>query len=219
MKSIFHNKSNEGGVYRIMNLVTGRFYFGSTGCFRKRYASHFTTLAANTHKNAFMLSEYRKYGAEQFVFEVIEAVEGGQKERLAAEQTYLNKFYDGQKQCMNLRKDACDSRSGKKNNEPPNRITDKRCKSPSEEVLVKRSAAIRKAKDNPESKERARQNCKNGLWKNHSANVTLMHKDTGEAVLIKSSLRQFAVDRGLSYKALHLMVQKKTKSSGGWIVI
>lgn len=219
MKAIYHEKANEGGVYRILNLVTGRFYYGSTYRFKKRYDSHKATLESSKHTNTFLLHEYRKYGSENFVFEVIEVVDGDEKRRLAVEQTYISKFYDGQKQCLNLRKDACDSRSGKKAHEPANPLTDKRCKSPSKELLAKRSAAIRKAKDNPESKERARENCKNGLWKNHSCNIAVQNLTTGEKVDIQGSLREWCLSNSLSYKAFHLMVQKKTKSSGGWTLL
>lgn len=219
MKAIYHEKSNEGGIYRIINLANGKSYYGSTYCFRKRYASHCATLVAGTHTNSYMMNEYRKYGADQFVFEVIEVVEGEESERLVVEQAYIDKFYDNQKQCMNLRKDVMDTRTGKKNNEPVNPLTDGRCKSPSEEVLEKRAQAIREAKSSPEAKQRARENCKNGLWKDHSANVKLKNLTTQEEVLVSGSLREFALSRGLSYKALHLMVAGKTKSSGGWVKI
>lgn len=217
MKAIYHDHSNEGGVYRILNMATGKFYYGSTALFRKRFAAHKRTLEAGTHTNRYLLNEYKKHGPDNFIFEVVEVVENDTQKRLIAEQQYLDKFYDSQRQCLNLRKDVMDTRTGKKNNEPPNPLTDGRCKSPSEEVLEKRSKGIREAKSSPEAKQRARENCKNGLWKDHSANVKLKNLTTQEEVLVSGSLREFALSRGLSYKALHLMVSGKTKSSGGWV--
>jgi len=216
MKAVYHEKANEGGVYRILNIVNGKVYYCSTYRFKKRFDGHFAQLEAGTHGNTYLLNEYRKYGASNFIFEVVEAVENDAKKRLAVEQTYLDKFYDNQKQCMNLRKQACDSRIGKKQRGPSNRATDGRCKSPSLEVLQKRSKGLREAMSTPEARQRARDNCKNGLWKNHSSGVTLRNILTQEEVVVKGSLREFALTRGLSYKALHLMVNGKTKSSGGW---
>lgn len=218
MQAIYHDKSNLGGVYRIVNLKTGKFYYGSTALFRKRFKSHKATLEAGTHTNIFMLNEYKKHGPDGFVFEVIEEVEDSLTRRLAAEQVYLDKYYDSQKECMNLRNQACDSRTGKRANEPVNRLTDKRCKSPTAVVKAKRAQASAIEKRTPEARARAAENCKNGMWAGHSAGVTLVNVATQETVEVTGSLREFALQRGLSYKALHLMVRGKTKSSGGWKV-
>lgn len=218
MKTIFHDKSNLGGIYRIQNVVNGKFYYGSTVRFKGRYKAHWRTLEAGVHTNTFMLNEYRKYGGDNFVFEVIEVVDGDEKARLAVEQTYLDKHYDGQKECMNISPIAAPTRTGKKQRIAGDPLTDKRFRKPSEETLEKRAKAIRQAKSTPEAKQRAAENCKNGLWAGHSAGVDLVNLTTGEEVRVNGSLREFAMSRGLSYKALHLMVKGKTKTSGGWKV-
>lgn len=217
MKKIFHNASTSGGVYKILNIVNGRQYFGSTNLFYKRAQAHINDLETNRHSNLFLQNDFNKCGKDSFLFEVIEIVQGTKLERLVREQFFLDKFYDNQKNCYNIVKEAQDNRGGTRSKKTPDPLTDKRFKTPSKETLEKRGKAIKEAKDNPESKERARENCKNGLWKDHSANITLFNKTTGEKFLIETSLRQFALDRGLSYKSLHLMVRGKTKSSGGWV--
>lgn len=219
MKKIFHDASNLGGVYKILNLENGRQYFGSTSCFYKRANSHFNDLEMNRHTNTFLQNDFNKCGSDVFLFEVVEVVPGTKVDWLTKEQVFLDQFYDGQKNCYNLVKDAFDNRSGTRNKEAPDPLTDKRFKTPTEEILAKRGLAIRKAKDNPESRARARENCKNGLWKNHSANVTLVNTTTQETIQVSVSLREFALSRGLSYKALHLMTKGKTKSSQGWTVV
>lgn len=218
MKYIYHEHARQGGIYRITNTANGKIYIGSTSEFKHRFMAHVNNLLANRHVNTYLQNEFNKYGEQAFEIEVLEVILD-KPTRLLREQAFITEaFASGL--CLNIRKDVSDTRAGKKNNEPANPLTDKRCKSPSEEVLVKRSAAIRKAKDNPESKERARQNCKNGLWKNHSCDIAVENTLTGEKVIIQGSLREWCLKNSLSYKAFHLMTQKKTKSSGGgWILI
>jgi len=216
MKYIYHEHARLGGIYRITNTANGKVYIGSTSEFKHRFRAHVNNLLANRHVNTYLQNEFNKYGEQAFEIEALEVIQD-KAARLLREQMLITEAV-ASGLCLNIRKDVTDTRAGKKNNEPANPLTDKRCKSPSVEVIEKRAQKIREAKNNLESKERARQNCKNGLWKNYSCNIALTHKDTREVVLIKSSLRQFAIDRGLSYKALHLMIQKKTKSSGGWML-
>jgi len=224
MKTLYHEHSEHAGIYKIVNLENGRIYIGSTTTFRKRFKSHNHTLTSGKHTNKFLQNDFNKYGTDNFLIEVLEHVtfdpleslSDKKKKLISVEQTYIDKYYDSQKNCYNFRKDAADSRQGSKAILEVNRETDGRCKVPTKETLDKRGEAIRKAKSTPEQKEKAANNARNGLWKDHSANVSLIHRDTKEEVLVSTSLRQFAIDRGLSYKALHQLVRGKIKSSGGW---
>ena len=215
MKKIFRDASNEGGVYRILNIENGRVYIGSTGCFYKRANGHYHNLANNRHLNKFLQNDWNKCGPEAFVFEVIEVVSGEKEQRLLREQVFIDQHYDNQKNCYNLAKEALDTRSGTRNKEAPDPETDGRFKSPSPEALEKRSLAIKQAYENPELREISRQNA-HKKWEGHSSGVSLTHLQTGEVVEVTTSLREFAISRGISYKALHLLVKGKIKSSGGW---
>jgi len=218
MKRLYGSaNASDGGVYRILNLSNGRRYFGSTKCFYKRANNHFNNLMGGTHTNSFLQNDFVKCGQENFLFEVLEIVQGTTEDCLAVEQTYLDKHYDNQKHCYNIEKEARANRMGSRAKQPPNPLTDKRCKSPSLEVKTKRALASAIAKRTPEARAKAAENCKNGLWAGHSAGVTLVNKNTQETVEVTGSLREFALQRGLSYKALHLMVRGKVKSSGGWV--
>lgn len=227
MKTLYHEHSEHAGIYKIVNLENGRIYIGSTTVFRKRFKSHNHTLTSGKHTNKFLQNDFNKYGTDNFLIEVLQHVVFSEndcliekkKKLLAVEQIYIDKYYDGQKNCYNLRKDAADSRQGSKAIKEVNRETDGRCKSPTKETLKKRGEAIRTAKSTQEQKEKAANNARNGLWKDHSANVSLIHKETKEEVLVTTSLRQFAIDRGLSYKSLHQLVRGKIKSSGGWTLV
>lgn len=226
MKVLYKEHANDGGIYKITNLINGRVYIGSTLVFRKRYVGHLANLKENRHGNKFLQNDFNKYESDDFLFEILEILpivsneifEEKKKRLVLLEQTYIDKYFDNQKNCYNFRKDAADSRAGNKNINQINPETDGRCKSPTQEVLNKRGEAIRKAKSTKEQKEKAANNVRNGLWKDHSANVSLIHKLTHEEVFVTTSLRQFAIDRGLSYKSLHQLIKGKTKSCGGWTI-
>lgn len=212
---VYHNLSEQGGIYRILNTANGRIYYGSTSCFRKRIKSHLRDLMADEHLNKFMQNDYNKCGNEVFLFEVVEQVEGDKEARLAREQFYIDQVYDNQKNCYNLVKQAKDNRGGTRNKEAPDPLTDGRCKSPTEEVKAKRTAGIVEAYKSPTLIEASRERAYK-KWEGHSAGITVTHRDTQESVVINGSVRQFCLDRGLSYKAFNQLVTGKIKSSGGW---
>lgn len=217
MNIIYKNKSKNAGIYRILNLQNGRMYYGSTYEFRKRFKTHINSLLASRHENTFLQNDFHKCGKQNFIIEVIEVVEGTKEERLLIEQKYLDQYYDYQKQCYNLRRYASDSREGRKNIKTADPLTDKRLQIPSQDLLKKRGDAIRQAFiDNPQMRLEAAERARKGKWKDYSANITLINPKTNEEVFITTSLRQFAIDNNLSYKSLHLLTRKKTKSCGGW---
>jgi len=217
MKKIFRDASNEGGVYRILNIENGRVYIGSTGCFYKRANGHSHDLENNRHLNKFLQNDWNKCGAEAFLFEVVEVIQGEKEQRMVREQVLIDQHYDNQKQCYNLRSDVSNSRAGCKQRLPSDPLTDKRCQSPSPEALEKRTLAIKQAYESPELREISRLNA-HKKWEGHSAGVSLTHLQTGEVVEVTTSLREFAISRGISYKALHQLVKGKIKSSSGWHV-
>jgi len=78
----------DSGIYKIVNLQTGKYYVGSTKDFTTRKQSHFSRLKNNNHTNKHLQSAYNKYGIDNFKFEIIEYV---QKELLLdIEQSYID---------------------------------------------------------------------------------------------------------------------------------
>jgi len=216
MQIHYRNQSEFGGVYKITNILNGRVYIGSTSCFRKRAASHKCNLEANRHLNKFMQNDFNKSGTESFLFEVLEVVAGDKQERLDREQFYIDQWYDNQKNCYNLVKQARDTRSGTRNKKQIDPLTDNRCKPFSEERLAKHTAKLKDTWQDPKLKEGSRQNAIK-QWSNQSVNnITVTNRVTGEKVIITGSVRQFCLERGISYKAFHQLVKGKLKSSGGW---
>ena len=216
MKFIFYEKANEAGIYKIINLNNGRIYIGSTSRFKTRAYAHNNDLIANRHLNRFLQNDYNKCGAEGFLFEIIEVVSGERKLRVEREQYHIDQWYDNQKNCYNLVKQAMDNRGGTRNKKQTDPLTDGRCKPFSEERLAKHTEKAKEVWQDPELKEVSRQNAIK-QWSNQSTNnLTVTNRATGEKVVITGSFRQFCSERGISYKAFHQLVKGKLKSSGGW---
>ena len=80
--------SNNCGIYKITNTVTGDFYIGSAVDIRKRWREHRSCLSNNTHCNLHLQNSWNKHGKECFVFTVLVYCE---KERLIErEQSYID---------------------------------------------------------------------------------------------------------------------------------
>ena len=65
------------GVYKITNTITGDFYIGSSKNVKSRWKDHKCQSTWKKCPNNPLYLDMRKYGIENFVFEVIEEVEAG----------------------------------------------------------------------------------------------------------------------------------------------
>lgn len=81
----------KSGIYRIINIVNGKFYIGSSKNLEKRKKEHFRELKANKHANAKLQHAYNKYGKDSFKFEILEHVVDVSS-LLNTEQKWLDKF-------------------------------------------------------------------------------------------------------------------------------
>ena len=79
---------NVSGIYQIRNTVNGKTYVGSTTSLRRRRAEHLRELAAGRHFNPILQRAWAKYGAQAFVFEVVEVCP--REDRHVREQHYLD---------------------------------------------------------------------------------------------------------------------------------
>lgn len=66
-----------GGIYCILCLPTGKFYIGSAVNFAKRFRHHRWYLRRGTHRNHYLQRAFCKYGADAFLFAILEIVEDG----------------------------------------------------------------------------------------------------------------------------------------------
>jgi group I intron endonuclease len=62
------------GIYRIVCLITGRMYVGSSLDLQKRKRDHFSLLRRNAHTNKKLQHAFNKYGPDAFRFEIVELV-------------------------------------------------------------------------------------------------------------------------------------------------
>lgn len=88
------------GIYKIINLVNGNYYLGSSKNMIKRWSRHRTNLNCGNHHNIRLLRAWKKYGEKEFEFKCIHIVE--ECNLLHVEQSYLNTAVSDADGCYNL---------------------------------------------------------------------------------------------------------------------
>lgn len=91
-------------IYQITNMVNGKFYIGSADSFARREWQHKYDLKRGAHKNPHLQASWNKYGAEAFVFEVIEEIPAGASQ-LAWENKHLA-VHAAKTTCYNINQNA-----------------------------------------------------------------------------------------------------------------
>mgnify|MGYP003342222685 FL=1 len=99
-------------IYRITNMANDHYYIGSAESFERRKWQHLYALRRQEHKNPRLQAAWNKYGADMFVFEIIETVPEG-RTAFDIENTYLMRCV-GQPECYNINTDAVGMRTGLK---------------------------------------------------------------------------------------------------------
>lgn len=105
------------GVYRILNIVNGKCYVGSTSKtgFKVRWTIHKEELRSGRHKNKYLLAAWRKYGEEAFRFLIVERCPpedclNREQFWMDDEQTYLPKngynLARNAKSCLGMKRSA-----------------------------------------------------------------------------------------------------------------
>jgi group I intron endonuclease len=79
------------GIYQIRCLVNGRVYVGSAVNIRQRWNGHRSDLSRGRHRSPRLQNAWRKYGPEQFVFEVLETVPD-QTDLIRVEQQWIDRL-------------------------------------------------------------------------------------------------------------------------------
>lgn len=90
------------GVYKITNIVTKKYYVGSSVNIHKRIISHFSYLKRNKHHSKKLQNSYNKHGKVNFIHEVLEYCEIEKLQQ--KEQYYLDLMFN--KNCLNILKEA-----------------------------------------------------------------------------------------------------------------
>jgi len=76
------------GIYRIINLINRKCYYGSSKNIYKRWKDHKNQLKLNKHHNIKLQRAWNKYGEKSFIFEIVELCE--LESLLLIEQKFLN---------------------------------------------------------------------------------------------------------------------------------
>lgn len=84
----------KSGIYQIRNKVNGKLYIGKASNLYRRKYQHFGELNSNKHKNKYLQSSFKKYGADNFVFEVLEF---SHKDELGRREYYWINYYNSYK--------------------------------------------------------------------------------------------------------------------------
>jgi len=92
MKKKFGGHSKKGGIYKISDNY-GNFYIGSAKEFKRRASQHETGLDKGKHHNKRLLNLWKKHGKDNFLFEILEVVEGTTHKRRSVEQKYIDRFW------------------------------------------------------------------------------------------------------------------------------
>lgn len=80
------------GIYRILNLVNSKWYVGSTKDIKERWAGHQRDLQKGCNSKL-LQNDFNKYGARNFILEILEEVIGTRDDAYAREQEYLDIYF------------------------------------------------------------------------------------------------------------------------------
>src|ERR1039458_9186435 len=91
------------GIYKIINKANGKYYIGSSLDILERWYRHKLHLNRENHHNEYLQKSWKKYGANNFEFSIINEFLCNNKEiLLQLEQIYLNEAEKEKQNCYNL---------------------------------------------------------------------------------------------------------------------
>lgn len=89
MVFINNHLRNYGGIYCILNTITGKIYIGSTIRFQHRFTGHLNSLLRGEHHSITLQRSFDKYNRSAFHFYCLEVIENKESLR-SREQEYLD---------------------------------------------------------------------------------------------------------------------------------
>jgi len=75
LKSEYKSAPKEAGIFRITNTANGKVYLGSSLNLHGPLNKHRFTLSIGSHINKALQADWDRFGAEAFVFEIVELVQ------------------------------------------------------------------------------------------------------------------------------------------------
>ena len=80
-------------VYKILNIINGLFYIGSTSDFHIRKTEHLGELRTNSHCNKALQCDFNRYGERAFIFSIIQDGFKSRQEMLLREYAIIVKTF------------------------------------------------------------------------------------------------------------------------------
>ena len=91
MKRITEDLKNVCGIYKLVNLVNGKIYIGSTKNMRMRLWKHRALLRHNKHHNPHLQASWNKYGEGNFDYCILEVC--NEEHQYEREQYYIDTLH------------------------------------------------------------------------------------------------------------------------------
>jgi hypothetical protein len=108
------------GIYKVKNLINGDFYIGQSINMNTRKNYHFSKLRKGEHHNIHLQRAFNKYGAENFIFEIILYCEEFELTRYEQSIFDLNKAH-----CYNVRECVDSNKGNKVSDETKSKMSEK----------------------------------------------------------------------------------------------
>jgi group I intron endonuclease len=112
-----------GGIYKIIDRDSSRFYVGSAVCFVRRWNYHIYRLSKRTHPNRIIQAIWN-LDASRLSMVVVEVVASSAKDDLLRrEQFHLDEAFQSGRNCMNVLKIAGSHQGAKRSNETKQKLS------------------------------------------------------------------------------------------------
>ena len=82
------------GIYKITNKINGKAYIGKSSDIEKRWQYHLNNYTSNREYNKTLYRAFRKYGINNFSFEVLEELSDKYDEQSNEREQYWIKYYN-----------------------------------------------------------------------------------------------------------------------------
>ena len=193
------------GIYRIVCVKNGNYYYGSSDNLCERWMGHKNILKRNKHVNPRVQRTWNKYGEDTFRFEHIEFVEP--TKLLEIEDTYL-KEHVGKPHCMNILDKATmpPSRKDQKMSEDAKNRISETMKQKFKNGYAHPMLGISQPKTHRDNISQG--HCKHNNW------PIVISPDGKECKV--SSLNSFCKTHGLTYSVFNRLIHNKVRQHKGW---
>lgn len=79
-------------IYKITSEINNKVYIGSSCDYDRRVKEHLNELTKRKHNNMHLQNAFNMYGKDEFIFEVIDEIDGSRKDGYELEQKYINNY-------------------------------------------------------------------------------------------------------------------------------